>query len=176
MNIFEKMGYIDKKNKRGAAVQCLFFCDSGGIKMWGFIVALVSGALMSVQGVFNTEVTKQTSLWVSTGWVQFSAFVVCVLAWLFTGRESVGALWQVDQKYTLLGGVIGAFITITVIQSMSALGPARAAMLIVISQLAVAYVIELFGMFGVDRQPFEWRKILGMVISIVGIIIFKWQK
>ena len=69
---------------------------------------------MSIQGVFNTEVTKQTSLWVSTGWVQLSAFAVCVLAWLFTGRESVAALWQVDNKYTLLGGVIGAFITITV--------------------------------------------------------------
>lgn len=144
--------------------------------MWGFLVALISGALMSIQGVFNTEVTKQTSLWVSTGWVQFSAFVVCVLAWLFTGRNSIGALWQVDHKYTLLGGVIGAFITITVIQSMGALGPAKAAMLIVISQLAVAYVIELFGMFGVDKQPFAWRKILGMLISIVGIIIFKWQK
>ncbi len=144
--------------------------------MWGILVALLSGALMSIQGVFNTEVTKQSSLWVSTGWVQLSAFLVCVLAWLFTGRESIGALWQVENKYTLLGGVIGAFITITVIQSMSALGPARSAMLIVISQLIVAYVIELFGMFGVDKQPFEWRKILGMAVAIVGIVIFKWQK
>lgn len=144
--------------------------------MWGILTALLSGALMSVQGVFNTEVTKQSSLWVSTGWVQFSAFVVCVIAWIFTGRDSVAALWQVDHKYTLLGGVIGAFITITVIQSMGKLGPATAAMLIVISQLIVAYVIELFGMFGVDREPFEWRKILGMLIAIVGIVIFKWQK
>ncbi|MDO4272775.1 MAG: DMT family transporter [Eubacteriales bacterium] len=144
--------------------------------MWGILIALLSGALMSVQGVFNTEVTKQTSLWVSTGWVQFSAFLVCILAWLFTGRESIGTLWQVDNKYTLLGGVIGAFITVTVIQSMGSLGPAKAAMLIVVSQLAVAYLIELFGMFGVDKQPFEWRKILGMAVSIIGIIIFKWQK
>ena len=79
--------------------------------MWGFLSALISGALMSIQGVFNTNVTKQTSLWVSTGWVQFSAFLVCVAAWLFTGRESIGALWQVENKYTLLGGIIGAFIT-----------------------------------------------------------------
>ena len=144
--------------------------------MWGILVALISGALMSIQGVFNTEVTKQTSLWVSTGWVQFSAFLVCVLAWIFTGRDSVEALWQVDNKYTLLGGVIGAFITVTVIQSMGALGPAKAAMLIVVSQLAVAYLLELLGLFGVDKQPFEWRKIIGMLISIAGIIIFKWQK
>ena len=120
--------------------------------MWGILVALISGALMSIQGVFNTEVTKQTSLWVSTGWVQLSAFAVCVLAWIFTGRDSIAALWQVENKYTLLGGVIGAFITITVIQSMGSLGPARAAMLIVISQLAVAYVIELFLPFKYDNS------------------------
>lgn len=144
--------------------------------MWGFFAALISGALMSIQGVFNTEVTRQSSLWVSTGWVQLSAFAVCVLAWLFTGRQSIAALWQIENKYVLLGGVIGAFITITVIQSMEALGPAKAAMLIVISQLIVAYLIELLGIFGVAKEPFEWRKILGMLIAIVGIVIFKWQK
>lgn len=144
--------------------------------MWGILIALLSGALMSVQGVFNTELTKQTSLWVSTGWVQISAFLVCVAAWLFTGRESVGALMKVENKYILLGGVIGAFITVTVIQSMSSLGPAKAAMLIVIAQLAVAYLIELFGMFGVEKVDFEWRKLLGMAIAIAGIVIFKWEK
>lgn len=144
--------------------------------MWGILTALISGALMSVQGVFNTEVTRQTSLWVSTGWVQFSAFLVCVAAWLVTGRDSVNLLWQIDNRYTLLGGVIGAFITVTVVGSMSMLGPAQAAMLIVISQLVVAYLIELCGMFGVDKQPFEWRKLLGMAIAIVGIVVFKWEK
>lgn len=143
--------------------------------MWGILVALISGALMSIQGVFNTEVTKQTSLWVSTGWVQFSAFLVCILAWFVTGRDSIGALWQVENRYTLLGGVIGAFITITVIQSMGSLGPARAAMLIVISQLLVAYIIELFGLFGMEKVSFEWRKVLGMAIAILGIVIFKWE-
>lgn len=144
--------------------------------MWGILIALLSGALMSIQGVFNTDVTKQTSLWVSTGWVQLTAFLVCVAAWFFFGREPVGALWQVEHKYTLLGGVIGAFITITVIQSMGSLGPARATMLIVVAQLAVSYLVELFGLFGMDRQPFQWRRLIGMAVAIIGIVIFKWQK
>lgn len=144
--------------------------------MWGILIALLSGALMSVQGVFNTELTKQTSLWVSTGWVQLSAFLICVAAWLFTGRETVGVLMKVENKYILLGGVIGAFITVTVIQSMSSLGPAKAAMLIVIAQLAVAYLIELCGLFGVEKVDFQWRRLLGMAIAIVGIVIFKWEK
>ena len=115
---------------------------------------------MSIQGVWNTQVTKQSSLWVSTGWVQLTALLVCVAAWFFTGRDPVGALWQVENKYTLLGGILGAFITVTVIQSMGSLGPAKAAMLIVISQLAVAYVIELLGLFGVEKEPFQWLSLI----------------
>ena len=41
--------------------------------------------------------------------------------------------------------------------------------------LTVAYVIELFGWFGVEKQPWELRKAIGMIIAIVVIIIFKWK-
>ena len=119
--------------------------------MAGFFIALLSGALMSVQGVFNTQVTKTTGMYVSNGWVQFSAFLVCLAVWFFMGRDSIGAIARVEPKYMLLGGVIGAGITWTVIKSMEQLGPAKAALLIVIAQLTVAYVIELFGMFGVEK-------------------------
>ena len=74
--------------------------------MWGMITALVSGALMSIQGVFNSAVMKQTSMWVSAGWVQISAFVVCLLMWLFTGRGAVSGLWQIEPRYMLTGGVM----------------------------------------------------------------------
>ena len=142
--------------------------------MSGVMIALISGALMSIQGVFNTEVTKATSLWVSTSFVPLTALIVCLLAWAFTDRQSFLTLMEVPNKWTLLGGVIGAFITVTVVRSMADLGPARAAMLIVIAQLIVAWVIELFGWFGVERTAFEWRKLMGMGIAIIGVIVFKW--
>ena len=151
--------------------------EKENVSMWGLLIAMLSGALMSIQGVFNTGVTKQTSLWLTASFVQVTAFAVCVVAWFVTGRESsVGELFKIDGKYMLLGGVIGAFITITVVQSMNSLGPARAALLIVVAQLLVAYLIELFGLFGVEKSPFEWKKVIGMVIAIVGIVIFKWEK
>ncbi|MGN1206530.1 MAG: DMT family transporter [Eubacterium sp.] len=144
--------------------------------MWGIFIGLISGVLMSVQGVFNAEVTKQSSIWLSATFVQITAFVVCVLAWFVTGKEgNVLSLFQVQPKYMLLGGAIGAFITYTVIQAMNQCGPARAVMFIVTAQLVVAYIIELMGVFGVDKQPFEWRKILGLIVMIVGIITFKWK-
>ena len=121
--------------------------------MIGFLIAILSGALMSVQGVFNTQVTKTAGMWVSNGWVQLTAFLVCAGAWL----------------------VIGAGITWTVIKSMEQLGPAKAALLIVFSQLIIAYLIELFGLFGVEKAALEWRKVIGMVIALIGVAIFQWK-
>lgn len=130
---------------------------------------------MSVQGVFNTEVTKTAGMWVSNGWVQFSAFLTCVAVWLFTGRDSIAALAKVQPRFMLVGGVIGAGITWTVIASMKQLGPARAVLLIVVSQILAAYLIELFGLFGVEQAQFEWRKAIGMALAIAGVMIFQWK-
>ena len=143
--------------------------------MLGILSALVSGALMSIQGVFNTEVTKNAGFWAAGGWVQLTAFLTCVIAWFVTGKSELAAIFQIDNKYMLLGGVIGAFITFTVIKSMSSLGPAKAVMIIVVAQLLVAYLIELFGMFGVEKVGFDWKKLIGMGLAIAGIVVFKWD-
>ena len=140
--------------------------------MWGFIIALISGALMSIQGVFNTGITKSSSMWAANSWVQLTAFLVCVIAWFVTGKQNVMVMFHVENKYMLLGGVIGAFITMTVIKGMNSLGPAKAVLIIVISQIIVAYLIELFGLFGVDKVPFQWSKLVGALVAIVGIFIF----
>lgn len=143
--------------------------------MIGFFIALISGALMSIQGVFNTQVTKTSGIWVANAFVQLTALLVCLGAWLVTDRSSFSGLLKVEPKYMLLGGAIGAFITYTVIKSMEMLGPAKAVMLIVIAQLIVAYVIELMGLFGVEKEPLQWRKVIGMGIAIAGIVVFKWK-
>ena len=122
--------------------------------MFGFIVALVSGALMSIQGVFNTEVTKQTGTWLTNSFVQFTGFLLCLVIWFFKERKKHPPMeiFAVEPKYYLLGGVIGAFITFTVI---------------------VAYLIEVFGIFGVEKTGLDWMKLLGTGLFLAGIFIFK---
>ena len=143
--------------------------------MIGFLIAILSGALMSVQGVFNTQVTKVAGIWISNGWAQLTALAVCIVAWLFTGRDSVMELMKVEPRYLLLGGVLGAGITWSVIKSVEQLGPAKSALLIVMSQLLVSYLIELMGMFGIEKEPLEWRKVAGMGLALIGVAIFQWK-
>lgn len=81
-------------------------------------------------------------------------------------------LLNLKDKYILLGGIIGTFITFTVIKSMTNLGPAKAVMIIVTAQILVAYLIELFGIFGVEKATFEMKKLFGVIIAIIGIMLF----
>ena len=144
--------------------------------MIGFLIALLSGALMSIQGVFNTQVTKTAGMWVSNAWVQLSAFAVCAVMWLVMGRDDISAIARVEPKYMLLGGAIGAGITWTVIKSVGALGPAKSALLILVAQLVVAYLIELFGLFGMEKVSWDWVKAGGLLLALVGIAIFQWER
>lgn len=143
--------------------------------MIGFLIAVISGLLMSVQGVFNTQVTKTTGMWVANSFVQFTAFLVCIAIWAISDRTSFGTLLKVEPRYMLIGGILGAGITYTVIKAMDMMGPAKAAMMIVTAQILVAYLIELFGLFGVEKQPFSWRKVIGILLAAGGIILFKWE-
>lgn len=143
--------------------------------MIGFLIAVISGLLMSVQGVFNTQVTKTTGMWVANAFVQFTAFLVCIAIWSISDRTSFGTLLKVEPRYMLIGGILGAGITYTVIKAMDMMGPAKAVMMIVTAQILAAYLIELFGLFGVEKQPFSWRKVIGILLAAEGIILFKWE-
>ena len=139
----------------------------------GIIIAIISGALMSIQGVFNSKVTEKTGVWTANTFVQFTAFLLCLSIWLFWERNSFTQILEVRPRFLLLGGAFGAAITWTVIQSMEKMGPAVAVLFIVISQIIVAYLIEVLGLFGVEKQPLSWNKVIGALIAIGGLILFQ---
>ena len=141
--------------------------------MLGILIALLAGLLMSVQGVFNTRVMDTSNMWATNSWVHLTGFAASILIWFFSGRENLFSVFNVSNKLYLLGGVIGAFITFTVIKSISTLGPAQATMIILLAQLVTSCLIEAFGIFGTEKICFNWSKLLGVGLMIAGIVLFK---
>ncbi|MCD8150128.1 MAG: DMT family transporter [Clostridiales bacterium] len=144
--------------------------------MIGILIAVLSGVLMSVQGVFNTDVTDHSSLWVANTWVQLTALAVCLVFWGAADRSSFALLFGFRPKYVLLGGVIGAFITLTVVKSMDIMGPAQAVLFIVVAQMISAYLIELFALFGTEKADWSVQKLIGMAVAIAGVVLFQWER
>lgn len=139
----------------------------------GWLVSAVSGMLMSLQGIFNTEVNEQTSVWVSAVWAQVTSFAVCVICWAVADRGSLLALRDVTPRYILLGGVLGAGITVTVICGMHLVGPAQATVCIVVAQTVFSWLTERFGWFGVEKTAFSWLQLGGVALATVGLALLR---
>ncbi|MDU1414595.1 MAG: DMT family transporter [Clostridium sp.] len=142
--------------------------------MWGIIFSIISGCAMSIQGVFNTELSKKIGLWETTALVQAIALATSLIVLLFAGDGNFKNLKSANKLY-LLAGILGVIITFTVIKGMSSLGPAVSVAIILIAQLITAALINHFGWFGSTADACGLRECVGVIIMIVGIVIFKWK-
>lgn len=140
----------------------------------GLIFAALAGSLMSIQGVFNTRVTEKIGIWETNVIVQAVALVTTLIVMMVAGTGDFKKIYEVNKWY-LLGGVIGALITFTVIKGISMMGPTYAISTILVAQLVTAALIDRLAWFGCEMVNFGWTKILGVAIMIVGILVFKWK-
>lgn len=142
--------------------------------MLGVIMCIISGAAMSVQGVFNTRLSEQTGLLESNFIVQATALVLAAVS-LFWSEGNMARALSVNKLY-LTGGVLAMVITLTVMLGIKNLTPTIAISIILISQLAAAALIDAFGLFGTEKAVFGMRKIIGLCVMLSGILLFSYKK
>lgn len=140
--------------------------------MLGVIFSIIAGAAMSFQGVMNTRLGDKIGLYEANAFVQFIAFLLSVIALLIMGNGDIKSITQVDKWY-LLGGILAIVITISVMLGIGNLSPTIAISIILISQLAVAALIDAFGILGSEKVIFGWTKFVGLGLMIGGVILFK---
>ena len=129
---------------------------------------------MSVQGVMNTRLGEKIGLYEANMYVQGTAFILSLAAMFILGNGDLRSISQANKWY-LLGGVFGLGITIFVMLAMGKLSPALAVSVILLSQLAVAAIIEAFGIMGTEKAAFLWNKYVGLALMIGGVLLFKWK-
>ena len=142
--------------------------------MLGVIMCIISGAAMSVQGVFNTRLSESTGLLESNFIVQTLALILSAIS-LFWAKGNMAEALTVNKLY-LTGGIFSIIITITVMLGIKNLSPTIAISIILVSQLAAAAMIDAFALFGSEKVVFDIRKIFGLMVMIAGIIIFSYKK
>lgn len=140
--------------------------------MLGFIFCALAGAAMSVQGVMNTRLGEGIGTMEANTLVQCTAAVLSVLALFVHRTGSFSQLGSVPCYY-MLGGVLGLVITVTVMLGIGALSPTVAVSVILISQLAVAALIDALGLMGAERVALDWQKGLGLALMVGGVLLFK---
>lgn len=142
--------------------------------MFGLICAIISGIAMSLQGVFNTRLSEKIGSWETNTIVQASGLVLTLIILFFFRDGNFKEIKSVNKLY-LLGGFLGVVIIFTVMKSIGSLGTTLGIGIILIAQLLSAALIDAFGLFGSKKIPFSWHEILGILIMVGGIVLFKWK-
>lgn len=140
--------------------------------MLGIIFSVIAGIAMTIQGVFNTNVSKKIGLWETNLIVQGSAFVFTIIAFMFLKNGDFAKIKSVNKIY-LIGGLIGVAITYAVMKGIGDLGPTYAILIILFSQLISAAIVEFFGIFEATKLHFAWNNYVGVILMLIGIVLFK---
>lgn len=140
------------------------------MKLVAMLTAAAAGLLMAVQGTFNARLSKTVGLVETTLAVHLIGLMVAGVVFV-TRAGTAGGLVRAGQApwYTLLGGVLGVAIIYGVAGAIPKLGVAIATTAIIAGQILTAVLIDHFGLWGMDRVPLSWHKIVGAVLLAAGV-------
>ena len=140
--------------------------------MKGILFSIVAGVFISLQGVFNSRLSEVLSPWHTTTIVHLVGFITSFLIFLFMRDGRSKGVREVPFVY-LLGGMLGVVIVIGEMVAINILGMSFAIATLLISQLICAFIIDVKGLFGVIKLKVSAQQILGMLMILTGIVIFK---
>ncbi|MCL6592162.1 MAG: DMT family transporter [Firmicutes bacterium] len=136
-------------------------------KIISLLFAAMAGALMAVQGAFNSITGKIIGLIEGTFSVHLLGAVTAGILTLLFGKGGFQKFGEVPW-YAWLGGPIGVAIIFGVAVSIPKLGVGMATTAIIGAQLLAAYAIDHFGLFGLAAIPFNLAKLAGIILIVAG--------
>ncbi len=136
------------------------------------LLAAGAGVLVGTQAPVNSRLGK------AVGSVQAASFsflvgaVVLVLLAAFV-NGGVGNLAHVTRApwWALLGGLLGAVYVTVALVAVRTLGVSGLTAAVIAGQLAIAVIIDRFGLLGVARQPVGAQRVVGLALLIAGVLL-----
>ena len=133
------------------------------------ILALLIGALISIMISFNSGLE---------GYVGSTYYVVLIHAIGLIAILIVAAIKKEKMVikeaipfYLFLGGIFGVMLTLVNVITIGSIGVALTTALAVFGQLVFSSLVDHFGLFGLTKYEFNPKKLVGLFIVFVGLVI-----
>lgn len=138
----------------------------------GLSLALVAGSLVSLQNIFNSKVNERAGSWATTTIVLGMGFLASLISGLIFEGGHFFTLEQMQPWYWF-SGMIGVGVVVCMVQGIRLLGPTYAISIVMTSQLGFASLCDSLGWFGLDKIPFTFQQLFGVLVIVCGIVVFK---
>lgn len=137
----------------------------------GIFLAIIGGAFVCIQNTFNANVKKQVSVWTTTALVLFLGFAASLAAGLIF--EGTGLFSFQAEPWFWFSGIVGVGVVACVTQGVQLLGPSRAISLVMVSQIFFGLMWDTLGWFGLEKVPFTWQSLFGILLISGGVLLFQ---
>jgi bacterial/archaeal transporter family-2 protein len=140
----------------------------------GLFFAVLAGLLVGLQNIFNAKVNEQAGTWATTALVLGLGFLASMtLGLVFEGS----GLFMLDNMKTWhwFSGLIGVGVVVCLVQGTRLLGPTYAIAIVLTSQLGFALLWDSLGWFGLEKIPFTFQQLVGVLVIAGGVIVFKFS-
>ncbi|MGN0905605.1 MAG: DMT family transporter [Bullifex sp.] len=140
--------------------------------MINYLMSFMTGAVIAVMVVSNTQLGVDTSTEVSTIVNQGVGLIVLQILMIILRKN--GTLCPERKKshwYMYFGGIFGLFILTFNYYTVTAVGATLAMALAVFGQSLVGLIFDLTGLFAVERKRISVHKWLSLAVSFAGILV-----
>ena len=133
------------------------------------ILALVIGALISVMISFNSGLEGYVGSTYSVVIIH-AVGLIAILIVAAIKKEKI-VIKEAIPFYLFLGGIFGVMLTLVNIITIGGIGVALTTALAVFGQLVFSSLVDHFGLFGLTKYEFNPKKLVGLLIVFVGLVI-----
>lgn len=135
-------------------------------------LAAAAGVFVGLQAPINARLGKEVgSLQAATISFTIGTFALILIASLSSGGLSgIGNLGRAPW-WALVGGLLGAFYVTVALLTVRTLGLSALTAIVVSGQLAIAVVVDRFGLLGIARQQIGAPRIVGLLLLVAGVVL-----
>lgn len=141
--------------------------------LW-ILLAFISGALLPVQAGLNARMGRAVDSPVFAALISFVVGTVALSLYIILTRQQISfASVTKVPAYVWTAGLMGAFYVTAIVILMPQLGPALSFALVVAGQMIIAVLLEHFQVLTAVPHPFNWWRLLGILLIVGGVIIVR---
>lgn len=133
------------------------------------MLAIINGLLIALMILINGTLAKITGLYLSLTIINLLCFFMIVII-IRVKKQSLKPIAQLP-KYLFFAGLIGLLNIMLNNISYIHLGATLCMGLTLYGQLIASLIIDFGGFFGLKKQAFHPKKIIGVIIMSLGVLI-----
>ena len=137
-------------------------------RLFYIMYIVLGGAALAVQSPVNSGLGRRLGVLEGGLWSFATGALLMLLLVLLFGKGNFFAFTEVP-KWQLLGGILGVIGVTAMIVTAPQLGVGLATVCLLFGQITVAIIIDSCGLFGIEQVPFDWNRMIGLLLMLAGV-------